>query len=81
MQIEIGGKVRGVKFNQFAFQEYSLNYVRYDKIAERYPELFFVYTVIYAGLAGFCIQKTDDVDFTFTDIVEWVDELYEQKKR
>lgn len=80
IKIDIGGKERGFKFNQLAMQEFSLNYGRHNKLFESAPELFFVYNIFHAGLSGNCIVKNEEPDFTFYDVINWVDELYETRK-
>ena len=76
----IGGKDRGLKFNQFAAQEFSLNYTRHEKMAADNPDLFFLYNIFYSGLAGNCKAKGEEIEFTIYDIVDWIDELYDNRK-
>jgi len=74
-QIHIGGRDRGLKFNQGAVDVYfqKLNYSELGASA--------IYATFYAGLIGNCIVKGEQADFDFEQVCEWVDELYEQGKK
>ncbi len=75
IQIEIGGKLRGLKFNQGAlitFRE-SVDLNNYAASAS--------YAIVYAGLIGNSIVKReefvneDQTPITFEQVTEWVDKL------
>lgn len=74
IQIEIGGKQRGLKFNQMALEEFhkhlNLNAIRTST----------VYATFYGGLAANCYAKNEEPDFTFENVVDWVDQLYDDGK-
>ena len=69
IQIEIGGKLRGLKFNQMAVEVFTqhLSEVGFDTST--------VYAMVYAGLTANCYQKQQEVDFTFSDVIDWVDAI------
>lgn len=69
---EIGGRERGFKFNQYALEIFTLHL---DQNAIKTSS---IYATFYAGLRGNCYVKNEDPDFTFEDVVEWVDKLYEE---
>jgi hypothetical protein len=80
IKLTAGGKERSLKFNQFASQEMSLNYTRHPKLATDNPELFFLYNIIYSGIVGGYKVTGEEIDFTFFDVINWVDDLYEQRQ-
>lgn len=72
IQIEIGGKLRGLKFNQGAIISMA---TILDRIPEEDKISFGAYALIYAGLKGNCIVKGEEIDFTFEQVSDWVDAL------
>lgn len=74
IQVNIGGKDRGLKFNQMALEVFTKNL---DGNAVKSST---IYATFYAGLVGNCYAKREEPDFTFEDVVDWVDELYETDK-
>lgn len=75
IQIELGGKPRGLKFNQLAIQTYLKNVDWQNQI-----EAGEVYAMFYGGLIGNCYVKREDPDFTFEQVTDWVDTLYLTKE-
>ena len=75
IKANIGGKDRGLKFNQMSLEIFSAN------IDMSAPKASSIYATFYAGLVGNCYAKRDEPDFTFEDVVNWVDELYEKDKK
>lgn len=75
IQIEIGGKLRGLKFNQLSLEAYtkSVNYEQANSSS--------IYATFYAGLVGNCYVKREEPDFTFEDVTDWVDALYAEGKK
>jgi hypothetical protein len=74
MQIEIGGKSRGIKFNQLALEELiKSNLSGMDGIGA-------TYTIVHAGLVGSSFVKREEPDYSFEDVSEWVDELNSTKE-
>ena len=69
VQIEIGGKLRGLKFNQLSLEEYTKHVGTGNASA--------IYATFYAGLVGNCYVKQEEPDFTFEEVTEWVDKIYE----
>jgi hypothetical protein len=69
IQIEIGGKARGLKFNQMAVEVFTqhLTDVGFDTST--------VYAMMYAGLVANCYQKQEEPFFTFADVIDWVDAI------
>lgn len=72
VQIEIGGELRGLKFNQGANVEIQL------KIGKSKNAMFGCYAVVYGGLIGNCFVKGIEPDFTFEDVCGWVDEIQDE---
>lgn len=70
----IGGKERGLKFNQLSLEVFTKN------IDENAIKASSIYATFYAGLVGNCYAKREEPDFTFENVVDWVDELYETDK-
>jgi hypothetical protein len=69
IQIEIGGKLRGLKFNQYAV----VTMAQYADL-ENY-EATAAYAMIYAGLKACLYVKREESDFTFEQCCDWVDQL------
>lgn len=65
VQIEIGGKVRGLKFNQMADIEYQV------KVGKQTNPIAHTYSMVWAGLIANCFVKSEEPDFTFEDVCEW----------
>lgn len=70
IQINIGGKNRGLKFNQLAFVTFTQYVDTKNYLATA------AYAMIYAGLMANCYVKREEPDFDFPTVCEWVDELY-----
>ena len=66
-KINIGGKERGLKFNQMAVMIMS-EYAAADHLLATAG-----YAMIYAGLRTNCYVKREEPDFTFEDLCEWVE--------
>lgn len=69
IQIEIGGRLRGLKFNRGAYVIFTQS-VDFEFFVATYA-----YGFVYAGLMGNCYVKREDPDFTFEQVCEWVDAL------
>lgn len=69
IQLTIGSKIRGLKYNQMAVMVMS-QHLDYDNMAATYG-----YALIYAGLKANCYVKREEPDFTFEKVCEWVDEM------
>ena len=66
LQLELGGKLRGLKFNQLAFEIIST----YN---DTQTQSAFMYAMIYGGLMGNSYVKRDESDYTFENVCDWVD--------
>ena len=69
IKIEIGGKERGLKFNQFAVVTMA-KYADLDNY-----EATVGYAMVYGGLKANCYVKREEADFTFEEVCDWVDNL------
>lgn len=66
LQIELGGKLRGLKFNQLAIEIISTH-------NDTATQSGFMYAMIYGGLMGNTYVKREESDYTFEDVCDWVD--------
>ena len=66
IQIEIGGKLRGLKFNQLAIEIIS----QYN---DSQTQSGFLYSMVYGGLRGNTYVKREEPDYTFEEVCDWVD--------
>lgn len=73
IQVEIGGKERGLKFNQLALEEMTT-------LASTTNTTANVYAMFYGGLVGNSYTKREQPDYTFEDVCDWVDQLFAEKK-
>jgi hypothetical protein len=78
IQIELGGKLRGLKFNMYALEEYTKRIANaldraIKKNSTDISQATLVYACVYSGLIGNCYAKEIDQDFTFEDVTDWVD--------
>lgn len=69
IKIELGGKERGLKFNQLA-----LEILRSKSNAT--SDIQNVYALIYGGLRGNSFVKEEEPDYTFEQVCDWIDEIY-----
>lgn len=72
IKVELGGKERGLKFNQLALEE--MTSVAGEKATQN------VYAMFWGGLKGNSYVKREDVDYTFEDVCDWIDQLFAEKK-
>jgi hypothetical protein len=72
IQLNIGGKLRGLKFNQMAVITMTKN-LDFDNMEASYG-----YALIYAGLVSNMYVKRQEVDFSFEEVCDWADELKEE---
>lgn len=73
LQIEIGGKSRGLKFNQLAIELIA-------KHNDTETTSSFMYSVIYGGLRGNSYVKREEPDYTFENVCDWVDSMDNKEK-
>jgi len=69
---EILGKERGLKFGLMAIENISIELERLKKIGTSDTAVLPI--MIYWGLANNCFLKREEVDFSFEDVADWVDE-------
>ncbi len=75
IQLELGGKKRGVKFGNYALIEYSkLNNTGVVEFNEQNP-IKLCADLVYCGLKNNCFIKKETEDFTYEDVVMWVDDM------
>lgn len=72
VQIEIGGKLRGLKFNKMA--QLTLQ----DKIQVG-NLMSGIYALIYAGLTANDYVKGIELDYTFENVCDWADDLKDEE--
>jgi len=73
LQIEIGGKTRGLKFNQLAIEIIGEKNTTNTTTG-------FVYSMIYGGLRGNSYVKSEEPDYTFEEVCDWIDNLENKLK-
>jgi hypothetical protein len=75
IQLELGGKKRGVKFGNYALMEYSqLNGTGVAEVLNENP-IKLCADLIYCGLKNNCYVKREVEDFTLEDVRSWVDSM------
>lgn len=75
IQLELGGKKRGVKFGNYALMEYSkLNGTGVAEFDETNP-IKLCADLVYCGLKNNCFIKKEIEDFTQDDVLLWVDDM------
>lgn len=68
IQIELGGKLRGLKFNQLAIEVIGTH-------NDTTTNTGFLYAMVYGGLRGNSYVKREEPDYTFEQVCDWVDEM------
>ena len=75
IQLELGGKKRGVKFGNYALMEYSkINNTGVAEFTEENP-IKLCADLVYCGLKNNCFIKKEIEDFTQDDVLLWVDDM------
>lgn len=75
IQADVLGRKRGIKFGMIAIQQIALESQRLGKVlGGNTVDLALVPVIIYWGLFNNCYIKREDPDFTFEDIVNFVDD-------
>ena len=75
IQATLGGKEQGLKFNQLSIEVFTSN-INYEAI-----DTSSIYAIFFAGLTGNYYAKRKDIDFTFENVCDWVDELFENDRK
>ena len=74
IQADILGRTRGIKFGMLAVQQIGMEMQKLGKVfGDNSIDLAAVPVIIYWGLFNNCYIKKEDPDFTFEDVVDWVD--------
>lgn len=74
IQADILGRTRGLKFGMLAIQQIGMEMQKLGKVfGDNSIDLAAVPVIIYWGLFNNCYIKKEDPDFTFEDVVDWVD--------
>jgi hypothetical protein len=68
-KINIGGKERGLKFNQMAVL------ILQEKTDKEFPIQSGAYALVYGGLKANCFVSGVEADFTWQDVCEWVEDM------
>jgi hypothetical protein len=74
MQAEILGRKRGLKFGTIAIRQITLYSEKNGKALGETLDLALIPIIVYWGLFNNCYIKQEDPDFTFEDVVEFVDD-------
>lgn len=73
IKINLGGKDRGLKFNNYGIEKLSEKMSGNSAIA-------FTYAMIWGGLIGNSFAKEEDVDYSFSDVIDWIDAIPKDEK-
>ncbi len=73
IKIELGGKERGLKFNQLALEEMT-------KLFNSDSATSNIYAMFWGGLKGNSFVKREEPDYSFEEVCDWVDEIYATKR-
>jgi hypothetical protein len=74
IQVNILGKMRGVKFGMIAVQQITLEAQKLGKVLGVSLDFAMVPVIVYWGLYNNCYVKREEPDFTFEDVSDFVDE-------
>ena len=75
IQADILGRTRGLKFGMLAVQQIGMEMQKLGKVfGDNSIDLAAVPVIIYWGLFNNCYIKKEDPDFTFEEVVDFVDE-------
>lgn len=74
MKADILGRKRGIKFGTIAIRQITLYSEKNGKALGETLDLALIPIIVYWGLFNNCYIKQEDPDFTFEDVVEFVDD-------
>jgi len=75
IQADILGRTRGLKFGLLAVEQIGMEMQKLGKVfGDNSIDLAAVPVIIYWGLFNNCYIKKEDPDFTFEEVVDFVDE-------
>ena len=79
-KINLGGKERGLKFNNLAIHIITEISEKLKLSKENTGSLSIAgtYAVVFAGLTGNCFVKNEQPDFTFEEVCDWCDNISEE---
>ncbi len=79
IEVTLNGEVKQLKFSNYSLETYTRisgsDIGNIKEIGENYSQLQMVADLIYSGLTGYYRSKSLIIDFTYEDVVEWVDDL------
>jgi hypothetical protein len=80
IQVELGGKLRGLKFNMGTLRILGelteTDPLKLTTDASEVKTLYgYLKNIVYASLQSNCLNKKEVVDFSEQDVQSWVDEL------
>jgi len=79
IEINLGGKVRGLRFGNYAMMTYNslttTNALEIKELNEEYQYIDFVRDITYCALKAHNKVKGELSDFTLEDVTLWVDEM------
>lgn len=80
MTLELGGKVRGLKFNigtlKYLRDVTGIDPMEYKAESNSFAEILpYATNILHAALLSNCLSKKEEPDFTAEDVTIWVDEL------
>ena len=79
LELTLNGEVKQLKFSNYALETYTKisgsDIGNIKEIGEDYSQLEMVADLVYSGLTGYYRGKSLIINFTFEDVVEWVDDL------
>jgi hypothetical protein len=73
IEIELGGKLRGLKFNNYAIEQFQRKMFKNENALVGGSNAATVYGIFFAGLTANCFTNDLEVDFTYNDVEDWVD--------
>jgi hypothetical protein len=73
VQMDILGRKRGLKFGMTAVHKIAMDAQKLGATIGENIDYEVVPVIVYWGLFNNCYVKREDPDFTFEDVVEWVD--------
>jgi hypothetical protein len=74
MKIKLNGKEYGIKFNQLAIE-------KLHEYNDGETTSGFMYAMVYGGMIGYSRLKREDVDYTWENVCEWVDEMEDKNEQ
>jgi len=79
LEVTLNGEVKQLKFSNYSLETYTRisgsDIGNIKEIGENYSQLQMVADLIYSGLTGYYRSKSLIIDFSYEDVVEWVDDL------